>query len=250
MNTTSFFSDMLQTIAEQGKRFLSRAPVAADVSPAERLGALCEALLSSRGEASGVALAQDILDRWQTCDAAEKRDFMRLLLDRFGPSTDRVEAAIAAYQAQPGAGALLELHNAAEPRRQELLRRLNLAPHGISTLVRMRETLLQLKAKESDLDAVDADGEGKQEFRIAAALAFCLERHRRLAAGKDQHRLAERPVPRRHLAGDRRMHEAHLARLALDGIGQDDGLYALPLRFVRGGFQGHGRRGDEMHIVA
>lgn len=59
MNTTSFFSDMLQTIAEQGKRFLSRAPVAADVSPAERLGALCEALLSSRGEASGVALAQE-----------------------------------------------------------------------------------------------------------------------------------------------------------------------------------------------
>ncbi|MDG3578096.1 malonyl-CoA decarboxylase [Rhizobium sp. YJ-22] len=157
MNTTSFFSDMLQTIAEQGKRFLSRAPVAADVSPAERLGALCEALLSSRGEASGVALAQDILDRWQACDAAGKRDFMHLLLDRFGPSTDRVEAAIAAYQAQPGAGALLELHNAAEPRRQELLRRLNLAPNGISTLVRMRETLLQLKAKESDLEAVDAD---------------------------------------------------------------------------------------------
>src|SRR5690606_11917805 len=39
----------------------------------------------------------------------------------------------------------------------ELIRRLNLAPNGIATLVEMRERLLKLKAVERDLEAVDSD---------------------------------------------------------------------------------------------
>jgi malonyl-CoA decarboxylase len=117
----------------------------------------CEALLSGRGEASGMALAKDILERWRDLDADGQRDFMRMLVARFGPKTDRLEAAIDAYRSSRSLKALLELHHAAEPRRQELIRRLNLAPKGIATLVRMRETLLRLKAGEPDLAAVDAD---------------------------------------------------------------------------------------------
>ena len=46
---------------------------------------------------------------------------------------------------------------AAEPRRQELLRRLNLAPGGTAALVRMREHLLDALARRDDLGAVDRD---------------------------------------------------------------------------------------------
>lgn len=157
MNTTSFFGDMLQTITERGRRLLSlgsKDHVGGGVAMVE---SLCETLLSSRGEASGMALAKDILDRWRRFDESGRRDFMRLLLLNFGPNAQRLERAIEGYRSDHSPKALLELHVAAEPRRQELIRRLNLAPGGTAALVHMREDLLRLKVDERDLDAVDAD---------------------------------------------------------------------------------------------
>lgn len=104
-----------------------------------------------------MALATTILTRWKQFDSSQQREFIALLLERFGPDRERLAKAIDGYQSDPGSRTLLELHNAAEPRRQELIRRLNLAPNGIATLVRMREAILKLKADQPDFEAVDAD---------------------------------------------------------------------------------------------
>lgn len=157
MNTTSFFGDMLQTIAERGRKLLSTSARTDSGDPVGTMETLCEALLSSRGEASGMALANEILSEWRRLDAERQRQFMQLLLTRFGANSQRLEKAIDAYRKDPSPKALLELHVAAEPRRQELIRRFNLAPNGIATLVRMREALLKLKEEAPDLEAVDAD---------------------------------------------------------------------------------------------
>lgn len=158
MYTTSLFADMMQTITDRGRRLLALGPAReSDHDPIGTIEAHCEALLSSRGEASGMAQADDILTFWRGFDTAMQHQFMRMLVARFGPRTDRLEAAIDAYRSSRSPQALLELHRAAEPRRQELIRRLNLAPNGIATLVRMRETLLELKAVDRNLAAVDAD---------------------------------------------------------------------------------------------
>ncbi|HLP70790.1 MAG TPA: malonyl-CoA decarboxylase [Rhizobium sp.] len=158
MNTTSFFSDMLQSITDRGRRLLSLRPVQdGDGDAVGTMEELCETLLSSRGEASGMALAKNILDRWEAFDQQRRRDFMVVLLSRFGPNIERLGRAIEAYRADPSPKALLELSEAAEPRRQELIRRLNLAPNGTATLVGMREVLLALKRDNPDLEAVDAD---------------------------------------------------------------------------------------------
>jgi malonyl-CoA decarboxylase len=157
MNTTSFFGDMLQAITDRGRRLLSFGPRNEDENPLGTMEMLCETLLSSRGEASGMALATDILSAWQKLDSAQQKAFMQLLLTRFGPKTDRLEKAIDDYRDNPTPKALLELHFASEPRRQELIRRFNLAPNGVASLVRMRESLLNIKASDRDLDAVDAD---------------------------------------------------------------------------------------------
>lgn len=159
MNGTSFFSDMLQTISERGRRFLS-FNTKTETTPAEKLRDLeraCQTLLSSQGEASGMALATTILTRWKQFDSSQQREFIALLLERFGPDRERLAKAIDGYQSDPGSRTLLELHDAAEPRRQELIRRLNLAPNGIATLVRMREAIQKLKADQPDFEAVDAD---------------------------------------------------------------------------------------------
>ena len=121
----------------------------------------CVALLSGRGEASGVAMARDILARYLQLDPKSRARILEALrAGRFGADRRRLEDAIARYHAAPDPANTLALHKAAEPRRQELFRRLNLAPGGTAALVQMREDLLLAMADKSsprDLAAVDAD---------------------------------------------------------------------------------------------
>jgi malonyl-CoA decarboxylase len=118
---------------------------------------LCEALLTGRGEASGVALAQEILNRWRAMAPEERRQFLLMLAQSFDADRETVDRAIRDYLNDPGPTTLLGLHNAAEPRRQEVIRRLNLAPGGVEALVRMREDLFRWQRSNPDLNALDAD---------------------------------------------------------------------------------------------
>ncbi|GLS40377.1 hypothetical protein GCM10010869_59740 [Mesorhizobium tianshanense] len=156
MNRSPFFADLLNTIADRGRMMLNLVRGDEPVS-VDSLARLCARLLSSQGEASGVAYAREILDRWRTLDADGRLAFLHVLRDRFGTDHARLATAVDAYRAAPDDRTALALHDAAEPARQELLRRLNLAPGGIETLVRMREDLLSRLTTSSDLAIVDAD---------------------------------------------------------------------------------------------
>jgi malonyl-CoA decarboxylase len=151
----SFLSDLLQSIAERGRGLLGRR--IANPRAASDLGSLCEHLLSRRGEASGVALAQEILARWSVLGRDGRLGFLLMLCRRFGADRARLAAAIAAYQAEASDTTALELHRAAEPRRQEVIRRLNMAPDGIAALVGMRADLLGFLRQAPELAALDAD---------------------------------------------------------------------------------------------
>lgn len=157
MGSFSSFRDMIDAIAERGRRLLVASPGPRHRLEAENLVLQCEHLLSSRGEASGLALAQDILSAWKELDDDGQRAFMRDLLDRFGADAARIESAIETYRSDRSPENLTALHEAAEPKRQELIRRLNAAPHGTRSLVRMREKLLVLLKAEPELTAVDSD---------------------------------------------------------------------------------------------
>ncbi len=118
---------------------------------------LCEALLSGRGEASGVALANEILEDYAALTVGPRIAFFETLARTFGYDSARIDAAIAAWREQPCADAAAELNRASEPRRLELFRRLNLAPNGTAALVRMREQLLDAMDHRDDLAIVDND---------------------------------------------------------------------------------------------
>ncbi len=152
----AFLTDLLQAIADRSRRLFGRngdGVAGGEVSAKS----LAEALLSTRGEASGVALARAILDRWNRMGAEERRAWFAMLADEFGPNTDELESAVAAWTKARSPVTASRLHAAAEPRRQELLRRINLAPGGTATLVKMREALLQEIKTDPDLATVDAD---------------------------------------------------------------------------------------------
>ena len=156
---TSFFGELLQTISERGRALVDRTRGRRG-GPAERsesLVDLCEELVSVRGEASGTALARDVLLRFAELTTGPRIAFFEALAHRFGPDRARIERAVEAWQRSPSDLTAAELHGAAEPRRQELFRRLNLAPGGTKALVAMREKLMDALDHREDLAAVDAD---------------------------------------------------------------------------------------------
>jgi malonyl-CoA decarboxylase len=153
----SFFGELLQTISERGRALLARNRRGEASARSESLLELCEDLLSSRGEASGVARAREILSHYGELTTGPRIAFFEALGARFGPDNARLETAIAAWRAQPSDTTAAELHAASEPRRQELFRRLNLAPGGTMALVHMREQLMDALDHRDDLAAVDED---------------------------------------------------------------------------------------------
>jgi malonyl-CoA decarboxylase len=156
---TSFFGELLQSISERGRALVerTRGRRGAPADRSESLIDLCEDLVSVRGEASGTALARDILLRFSEMTTGPRIAFFEALAHRFGPDEKRIAAAVEAWQKKPNDANAAELHAAAEPRRQELFRRLNMAPGGTRALVAMREKLMNALDHREDLAAVDAD---------------------------------------------------------------------------------------------
>jgi malonyl-CoA decarboxylase len=162
---TSFFHDMLDGIAERGRQLLDRPavrPVSTKRGPkepanSETIGSLSRALLSGRGEASGVALARQVLDRYAGLPIPERMEFFRLLAREFGPDEQRLRAAWSAYDVAATPQSLQRLLRAVEPPRQELFRRLNLAPGGTTAIVALRQDLLEHGGADAELASVDED---------------------------------------------------------------------------------------------
>jgi malonyl-CoA decarboxylase len=157
MSSNAFFSDLLTSISERGRTLLRRVgSPEAKPDGAELIG-LCEALLSGRGEASGTAIAREILDRYHHLNEAERLSLFEALTRDFGPDREKLAKAVESWRTQPSDEDASELHFASEPRRQELIRRLNRAPGGTSDLVTMRADLLRLMKGHKELGALDRD---------------------------------------------------------------------------------------------
>jgi malonyl-CoA decarboxylase len=119
--------------------------------------ALCHSLLSERGEVSGSRLAAEALDAYQALDDRARRSFFESLIREFSPDPEEVGRAGDAYRSSPSPEHLARLQKVVEPPRQELFRRLNLAPDGTRILVHMRSQVLQESDRNSRLKPIAAD---------------------------------------------------------------------------------------------
>lgn len=129
---------------------------AAEQAQESDLAELCRALLSSRGQASGIAIADRVLTLFEGLDEQEQIAFFTLLETDFEVDLVAVREAVALAQSN-GAEGFAALQKAAEPSRQELLRRLNAAPQGTSRLVALRAKLLKLLRDHPHLATIDND---------------------------------------------------------------------------------------------
>ena len=150
----SFLQDLLTTVAEQGRQYLPSALIG---SQREDIAGLAHALLSGRGEASGVAIARQLLDHYRALGQDDRKAFFRTVAEDFNPNPEDVRRAARAYVETPSDAAMQQLRDAVESPRQEFFRRLNLAPGATGEIVAMRRDLLRLMKGEPGFGAVDDD---------------------------------------------------------------------------------------------
>src|SRR5256886_6172398 len=96
----AFFSELLSTISGRGRTLLRRRAPADGKQDASELLDLCEALLSGRGEASGTAMAREVLDGYHDLDANARLAFFEQLARHFGPDREKLAQAIEAWRSQ------------------------------------------------------------------------------------------------------------------------------------------------------
>ena len=117
----------------------------------------CKRLLSGGGEMNGMAVAAELVERLGTLDTGALGDFFDYLARDLGPDPAEVLRLATAYADKPAAETQIALMHAAEPPRQELLRRLNRAPGGTAAILRLRRVLLRQLPKRPELAALEAD---------------------------------------------------------------------------------------------
>jgi len=118
---------------------------------------LLHQLMGSVGEVSGIITARQVLDRYRNSDNDAKLAFFKNLEQNFNANPALVKLAFDAYQKEPTSSNINRLSCAAEPTRQELLRRLNQTPNATHDLVAMRADLLGFLKDNPDIKPVDED---------------------------------------------------------------------------------------------
>src|SRR4051812_46605007 len=118
---------------------------------------LCRDLLSTRGEASGAALARELIEQYGAMAPPERLAFFTMLAEDYDADPARILAAVESYRLDPAPATVQSLRRACEAPRHELFRRLNTAPGGTQAIVELRKQLLYELPAHPELAPVDAD---------------------------------------------------------------------------------------------
>jgi len=152
---TNFLQELLLSVFRKSRKLVKKSSAFKIIRPG--IKEMSESMMSQKGESSGITMAKEIIDTYRFLDPKSKLEFFIELAERFGPSKKELEGAAKAYLNEPNAHKAMDLQIAAEPRRQELIRRLNLAPGTTKELVSMRVDLLELIQDHPELSSVDYD---------------------------------------------------------------------------------------------
>ena len=132
-------------------------PAGDDAALLRRLRADSQRLLSARGDVGGLRLAETLVARLRTAPSGVLAGYFDYLSQDLNPDAGAVLRRAQAYVEAGDAASLIALGVAAEPPRQELLRRLNRSPGGTTAIVHMRQAMLAQIRHRPQWAALDAD---------------------------------------------------------------------------------------------
>jgi len=154
MAVQMWMSQMLDVIVDMGRHYLD--------SPGKRhsfdyVQEMCQTLLDRKGEASGTALAKEIINSYDKMKPEVKVRFLIMLTTEFAPDPEPIIQASKDYIKKQDAANLFNLNKVSEAPRLELLRLLNIAPGAMPSLVAMRLLLLNEIKKRPMLRPLETD---------------------------------------------------------------------------------------------
>jgi malonyl-CoA decarboxylase len=150
----SYLSGLFSTVFERRfARALSSDAAGRDVTE------LARDLLGAQGEVSGTTLARLTLDHYAEADRDGKKAFFEFMLRDLEIDPVEVVETLKDYKGAPSKRSYRAYAEASEPKRQELLRRLNQVRGGTQRLVSMRQDLLQMMRETPALEPIDVDFE-------------------------------------------------------------------------------------------
>ncbi len=126
-------------------------------TPGEHIAVLCKELLATEGEASGTAIARDILTIYKDMEEDDRLGFFQMLESEFGVDKEKIAEHADVYLKERDLPSLMSLTSSVEAPRQLLIRLINMAPNGTETIVAMRADLLKLLPHHPELRLVEMD---------------------------------------------------------------------------------------------
>ena len=150
MQRNRFLGDLLSTLFDRNSTLRS-------TDDTRDIYALCRALLSAEGNVSGQTLAGTVLQRYQSLTDAEKVSFFTFLNDELDVDTGALSSLVRSYADDPTPKNFEAMSFAAEPKRQELLRRLNQPVGATQIIVGMRVDLLRILKSRPELQRTNHD---------------------------------------------------------------------------------------------
>lgn len=150
MPRSNFLQDLLGSVFD--RRSVMRA-----INDRRPIHELCEALLSNRGEVSAKTISTALLTRYEGLESSEKVAFFRHLTDELDVDAEAIVQAANAYGNEKSPANLQALLAISEPKRQELLRRLNQGSDATGRIVSMRKDLLKLLPDDPAFKRTDLD---------------------------------------------------------------------------------------------
>lgn len=145
-----FLTDMLSTLFDRSDRLRGK-------NDARDIQDLCRALLSTEGVISGQALAATVFERYRSLSDKDKYAFFMFLNDELDIDAQALATLATAYADDHTPDAFVALSKAAEPKRQELLRRLNQPMGATADIVAMRVDLRRILKDSPELARTDHD---------------------------------------------------------------------------------------------
>ena len=157
----SIFADLLSNLFDRRLPGLPRRMVEADRRDAPEIA---RALIKAPGEDAQRFLAALLLDRYAHMDDAAKTAMFLRLARELDIDAEAVRDALDAYERAPGKDTYRAFAAAAEPRRQDLIRRVNRVTGATGRIVGIRADLLRL-ARAASGEEADTLGALDEDFR-------------------------------------------------------------------------------------
>ena len=151
INASHLFTDLVTRITEAGRSLTSN-----ETTKNIKIETLCGYLVSEKGEATGLVIAKEILERYQAFDNNEKLDFFLTLLNEFNTDSESLDQAFKDWK-KNGLASSRSIHIASEPKSIEFIRRLNRVKGATTQIVEMRNDLLGLLKTNPELKPLDND---------------------------------------------------------------------------------------------